>query len=98
PAAEGGAASVSALVPLLIAEAATVVYWATIGRGLASIRPALVGAGVAGGIVALVIQAISASSDRAIAMQALTVVSFLSSAALLGGACTALILGHWYLI
>ena len=31
-------------------------------------------------------------------MQALTVASFLSSAALLGGACTAMILGHWYLV
>ena len=30
--------------------------------------------------------------------QALTVASFLSSAALLGGACTAMILGHWYLV
>ena len=32
------------------------------------------------------------------AMQALTIATFLSSAALLGGACTAMILGHWYLI
>ena len=31
-------------------------------------------------------------------VQALTVASFLSSAALLGGACTAMILGHWYLV
>ena len=30
--------------------------------------------------------------------QALTVASFLSSTALLGGACTAMVLGHWYLI
>jgi protein NrfD len=30
--------------------------------------------------------------------QALTAVSFISSAALLGGACTAMILGHWYLV
>ena len=30
--------------------------------------------------------------------QALTVASFLTSAALLGGACTAMILGHWYLV
>ena len=31
-------------------------------------------------------------------MQVLTAASFLSSAALLGGACTAMILGHWYLV
>ena len=29
---------------------------------------------------------------------ALTVASFLTSAALLGGTCTAMILGHWYLV
>ena len=28
----------------------------------------------------------------------MTIASFLSSAALLGGACTAMILGHWYLV
>ena len=28
----------------------------------------------------------------------MTVASFLSSAALLGGTCTAMILGHWYLV
>jgi hypothetical protein len=31
-------------------------------------------------------------------VQTLTVASFLSSAALLGGTCTAMILGHWYLV
>ena len=50
------------------------------------------------GVVALVAQALAASSDRAMTTQALTIASFLSSAALLGGACTAMVLGHWYLI
>jgi len=36
--------------------------------------------------------------DRSAAFQALTVASFLTSAAMLGGACTAMILGHWYLV
>ena len=31
-------------------------------------------------------------------LQAMTIASFLTSAALLGGTCTAMILGHWYLI
>ena len=31
-------------------------------------------------------------------MQALVVASFATSAAMLGGACTAMILGHWYLV
>jgi len=45
-----------------------------------------------------VAQALAFSSGRPLPMQVLTVASFLSSAALLGGACTAMILGHWYLV
>jgi protein NrfD len=88
----------TALVALGIAELAVVVYWATVGRALASIRPAIVAVGVGAGVVALVAQALVVAADRAIPMQVMTVVSFLSSAALLGGACTAMILGHWYLV
>ena len=80
------------------AEAALVVYWATIGRGLARVRPAIVAVAVGGGLLAVVFQALALAADRALPMQVLTVASFLSSAALLGGACTAMILGHWYLI
>ena len=87
-----------ALLALAIAEAALVVYWATVGRILVSIRPAIVATGVGGSLVALVAQALAVASDRAVAAQALTVASFLSSAAFLGGACTAMILGHWYLV
>ena len=92
------AAARVAVVSLACAEVAVVVYWATIGRTLASIRPALAAIAVGGGLVAIVAQAIAASTDRAGAMQALTVASFVSSAALLGGACTAMVLGHWYLV
>jgi protein NrfD len=80
------------------AEVALVVYWATVGRMLAKIRPALVGVAVGGGLLAIVLQALALTADRSLPMQVLTVASFLSSAALLGGACTAMILGHWYLI
>jgi hypothetical protein len=83
---------------LLASTACLVIYWATIGRMLASIRPLLLGVAIAAGTLALVIQALAASADRAAGMQVLTIASFLSSAALLGGACTAMILGHWYLI
>src|SRR5207248_402059 len=92
------AAARVAVVSLACAEVAVVVYWATIGRTLASIRPALAAIAVGGGLVAIVAQAIAASTNRAGAMQALTVASFVSSAALLGGACTAMVLGHWYLV
>ena len=87
-----------ALAALAIAEASIVVYWATVGRILAWIRPAIVATGVGASVVALVAQALAVASDRAVTVQALTVASFLSSAALLGGACTAMILGHWYLV
>ena len=84
---------------VLIAEAAVVLYWATVGRALARIRPAIVGDGMRR-------RPASRSCFRrwtlrlagATVVKALTVASFLSSAALLGGACTAMILGHWYLV
>ena len=87
-----------ALQALVVGEAAVVLYWATIGRRLARVRPIILGVACGAGLIALVAQAIEASSGRAATMQALTVASFLSSAALLGGACTAMILGHWYLV
>ena len=99
PAASGQPASNTlALGALFICETAVVVYWATVGRALARIRPALTAVAVGSGLVALVAQALSVVPDRALPMQALTVASFLTSAGLLGSACTAMILGHWYLI
>ena len=82
---------------LVASTAAIMLYWATVGRVLASIRPVLIAVGVGGGVLALILQAI-ALSFGGFAMLALTIASFLSSAALLGGACTAMILGLWYLI
>jgi protein NrfD len=87
-----------AFVALAIAEAAIVFYWATIGRRLASVRPAILGVACAAGLAALVAQAIDTAAGRAVTTQAMTIASFVSSAALLGGACTAMILGHWYLV
>jgi len=98
PADDAGAFARTALFALAMSEAAIVLYWVTIGRALASIRPAIVGTACVAGLVAIVAQAIAAASGRAVTTQALTIASFLSSAALLGGACTAMILGHWYLV
>jgi hypothetical protein len=83
---------------LAVAEAAIVLYWATVGRALAGIRPAIAGTAIVGGVMTLVLQAFDAASSRAGAPAGLVIASFLSSAALLGGACTAMILGHWYLV
>jgi len=91
-------ANLAALAALAIAEAATVLYWATVGRSLASIRPAIVGLACVCGLVALTAQAIAVAGGRGLGAVVLTIASFLSSAALLGGASTAMILGHWYLI
>ena len=90
--------SAAAFVALAAAEAAIVAYWATVGRALASIRPALVWFGAAAGTLAIVLQALAASAAFELSVRVLTVASFLTSAALLGSACTAMILGHWYLV
>jgi protein NrfD len=86
-----------AFVALAVAEAAIVLYWLTVGRALASVRPAIVATWCIAGLVAIVAQGIGASS-AGVSSQVLTLASFLSSAALLGGACTAMTLGHWYLV
>ncbi len=81
---------------IIILEAALVLYWLTVGRVLAKARPFIVGTGVVAGAVALVAQAIASASG--IIPQVMTILSFFSSAFMLGGACTAMILGHWYLV
>jgi protein NrfD len=92
------AASQVGFAALIVVEAAIVLYWATIGRALAAIRPVILWTASIGGVVVLVAQALAASSGKPATTQLLTVASYLSSAALLGGACTAMILGHWYLV
>jgi hypothetical protein len=86
------------IVALVIAQAAIVLYWATVGRVLARIRPAIGLIAVVGGSIALVLQALAITAGDSTPIKLLAIGSFLSSAALLGGACTAMILGHWYLI
>jgi protein NrfD len=87
-----------AFAALVAGEAALVLYWATIGRVLAAIRPAILGTACAGGFVALVAQAVAIAAPWGATLLVLTIVSFLTSAAFLGGACTAMVLGHWYLV
>ena len=81
-----------------MAEAALVVYWATVGRMLAKVRPVLLWVAIGGGLTAVILQGIVVSAAAPGLLVLLTVASFLSSVALLGGACGAMILGHWYLI
>lgn len=87
-----------ALLALIVADAALFLYWATVGRGLARIRPAIVAVGVGGGVLAVVLQALAITEADTLPMRLLTTASFLSSSVFLGGVCTAMVLGHWYLI
>jgi len=97
PAEDTGAFANSGFIALTIAEAAIVVYWATVGRLLARVRPAIAAVAIVAGVIALVAQALAAAGSGGTS-QALAVTSFITSAAMLGGACTAMILGHWYLV
>jgi protein NrfD len=83
---------------LLVAEGALAIYWATIGRMLASIRPALLWTTIVCGLAAVSLQALEISANAQGLMPLLTVASFLTSVLLLGGACGAMVLGHWYLV
>jgi protein NrfD len=98
PGAAALATGTVASVALGVAEAAIVIYWITVGRALASIRPLVASIALGAAMVAIVAEALDVSAGRVLATQVMTVASFLSSAALLGGACTAMILGHWYLV
>jgi protein NrfD len=84
------------VVALVVSTLAVIAYWATVGRALAGIRPALVGVALVGGLAAIVLQGMLFGAGPG--SEFLTVASFLSSAMLLGGASTAMILGHWYLV
>jgi protein NrfD len=81
-----------------VAIAALTLYWATIGRMLASLRGLFLWTGLIAGAGALGMQALALAPSTDRLGLALTALSFVTSAALLGGACTAMVLGHWYLI
>ena len=86
---------------LAVTELALVIYWATVGRMWVKIRPVLLPAAATGGLVALIAQALAVPLRGQIPFfteTLLTIASFVSSAMLLGGACGAMILGHWYLV
>src|SRR5438067_2278876 len=90
------AAGRTAFAALILFEAAVVFYWLTVGRVLAAIRPFIVATAVASGTVALLAQSLTVSTG--VLTQTMTMLSFFSSAFLLGATCTAMILGHWYLV
>ncbi len=87
-----------AIIALLISEACLVVFWVIVGRRLPGLRRPLIAIAVAAGLLAVIAQGLETSRDRQTISALLTVVSFLSSVFVLGGACGAMILGHWYLV
>ena len=95
-AAEGTAARVG-MYGVVVATFFLGLYWLTVGRVLRTLRRIALPVAVGAGLVALVGHAFAFAADTPV-WQALTVISLLSSAALLGSSCTAMILGHWYLV
>jgi protein NrfD len=85
-------------IALLVSAGITLFYWATIGRVFTRARMAILAAAAISGLLAIALQALEISSGSSSPVVALTVLSFLTSALMLGGACTAMILGHWYLV
>src|SRR5258707_12721213 len=77
---------------LACGEAALVLYWATVGRSLARIRPAVGAVAITGGLVAIFLPALDVSSGPSLAVETLHRARFVTSAAVLGGTCTAMIL------
>lgn len=112
PSGTSGRHDLVALASLWATEALAVFYWGTIGRAFTRYRGVIIAAASIAGVVALVAQALAVADASAAAAasvelgltgeragsSALTIASFLSSAAFLGGACTAMVLGHWYLV
>jgi hypothetical protein len=84
--------------PLAVCTGLMVLYWATVGRLFTRIRTAILSVAAIAGLISIVVQALVVSAGSASAVVAITIASFLTSAAMLGGACTAMILGHWYLV
>jgi hypothetical protein len=94
--AAGQVANRGSLTALAIALACLTLYWIIAGRVWAWLRPPLAAIASFAGGVAVVLHAVAAS--RPVSGPALTALSAFSSAALLGGTCTSMVLGHWYLV
>ena len=99
PAPEAAGAAVvrgGSLVAIGVALAALTIYWIIAGRMWGWLRPPLAIVASIAGATALVLHGLAASTN--VTCRILSTASTLSSAALLGGACTAMVLGHWYLV
>jgi hypothetical protein len=92
----GGVAHTGSLVALGVSLTCLTVYWMIAGRMWGWLRPPLAIVASLAGSAAVVMHGLAAATD--VTSGTLTALSTLTSTALLGGACTAMVLGHWYLI
>jgi hypothetical protein len=98
PSATQAVANTGALTALGVTLACLTIYWIIAGRLWAWLRPPLAVVASAAGVVAVVLHARGALTGMDVSGTALSTASALTSVALLGSACTAMVLGHWYLV
>lgn len=89
---------VAANALIWICLAALGLYWLIIGRVWPRLRPILLYTAIVCGVGAMLAQSWLVAGDATAARRALIAASFLTSSLFLGGASTAMILGHWYLV
>ena len=85
----------ASVLALEVAVVALAIYWVIAGRAWGRFRPYLAMVASAAGVVAAMLHGLGAAT---VSGSALTVLTNLTSIGLLGGACTAMVLGHWYLV
>jgi hypothetical protein len=98
PSAPQMVANTGAVVSLGVALAALTIYWLIAGRMFGAARPVLAVLAVGAGAVAVTMHAHGVIAALRVTGGVLTSASALTSVALLGSACTAMVLGHWYLV
>jgi hypothetical protein len=91
-------ATTGAVAALGVSLACLVTYWIIAGRVWAWLRRPLAAVATGAGIAAAVMHAQGALHGAQISGTALATASALTSVALLGTTCTAMVLGHWYLV
>jgi hypothetical protein len=87
-----------AVIALGVALVCLTLYWIIAGRVWGWLRAPLAAVATGAGTVAVVMHAQGAVHGANVTGGALTTASALTSVGLLGSACTAMVLGHWYLV
>jgi hypothetical protein len=98
PSATQAVANRGALLALGVTVACLTLYWIIAGRVWAWLRPPLAAVACIAGAIAVIMHARGAVYGLQVSGGTLTTLSALTSAGLLGTACTAMVLGHWYLV